>query len=183
MSRLNYDINERNRIIGVLFGTYGQSDKDRQSLYVTLLKEIPNEVLSKACKKLILEQKFLPAVSEIVEACKSLLGTVDENSRVKSWDEAWEEIQKKMQSTPWHTKPTFSRPEIEIAVNAFGWHELQCVLEADMPKVRAQVRRFYEDACKRTAEQSLNKFVLGQNSDALLGYNATIKRLSESKKV
>lgn len=174
---MNYDINERNRIIGILFGTYGQSDKDRQSLYVTMLKEIPNEILAKASKKLILEQKFLPSVSEIVDACKSLIGTVDEASRVKSWDEAWQEIQTAMQRTPWHKKPTFSRPEIETAVRAFGWKELQSVLEVDMPTVRAQVRRFYEDACERSQEQSLNKYVLGQNSDALLGFNETVKRL------
>lgn len=174
---MNYDQKERARIVSVLFKTYGQNDKDRQATYVTVLSEIPNEVLSKACKKLILEQKFLPSVSEIVDACKSLIGTVDEASRVKSWDEAWQEIQTAMQRTPWHKKPTFSRPEIETAVRAFGWKELQSVLEVDMPTVRAQVRRFYEDACERSQEQSLNKYVLGQNSDALLGFNETVKRL------
>ena len=180
---MNYDQKERARIVSVLFKTYGQNDKDRQAAYVTVLSEIPNEVLSKACKKLILEQKFFPAVSEVVDACKSLIGTVDDANRVKSWDEAWQEIQTAIQRTPWHKKPTFSRPEIKIAVNAFGWRELRCSLEAEMPKVRAQVRRFYEDACKRTAEQSLNKYVLGQNSDALLGFNETVKRLSEAKKM
>lgn len=180
---MNYDQKERARIVSILFKTYGQNDKDRLATYVTVLQDIPNEVLSKACKKLILEQKFFPAVSEIVAACKSLIGTVDDANRVKSWDEAWKEIQTAMQRTPWHSKPMFSRPEIEIAINAFGWHELQCSLEADMPKVRAQVRRFYEDACERTAEQALNKFVLGQNSDALLGFNNTIKRLSEAKEI
>lgn len=180
---MNYDQKERVRIVSVLFKTYGLNDKDRQATYVTVLQEIPNEVLSKACKKLILEQKFFPAVSEIVDACKSLIGTVDDASRVKSWDEAWREIQIAMQRTPWHKKTTFSRPEIEIAVNAYGWYELQCSLEADMPIIRAQLRRFYEDACERSAEQSLNKYVLGQNSDALLGFNETIKRLSEAKKI
>lgn len=89
---------ERTQIIGMLFGAYGQSnDSQRQAIYSKMLADIPNPVLKKAVKKIILENKFVPTVSEIVAAAKNLIETVDESKRVKSWMEAWAEIQKQMQ--------------------------------------------------------------------------------------
>lgn len=154
--------------LAVLFGAYGKAgDVNRLGIYSTALKDFPAEVIEKACAKMVLESKFLPAVSEIVDAVKSLMGTADESLRVRSWDEAWGEIEKKMQSTPWGRTPEFSRPEIAAAVSNFGWRDLQATLVEDMPTVRAQMRRMYEDACKRSSEQKLNSYVIGMVQDLL----------------
>lgn len=169
---------ERTQIIGMLFGAYGQSnDSQRQAIYSKMLADIPNAVLKKAVKKIILENKFVPTVSEIVAAAKNLIETVDESKRVKSWMEAWAEIQKQMQDAFVYKKPVFSTPEIESAAMAFGWIALCTTLEKDMPTVRAQVRQLYENACKRRTEADMNGYVLGKNSDGLLSAGQALKRL------
>ena len=84
---------------------------------------------------------FLPAIAYVGVSGKSLMGTADDSTRVREWDEAWDEIERAMQSPPWGHTPVFSRIEIELAVRSFGWHDLQMTLAEDMPTVRAQVRR------------------------------------------
>lgn len=153
----------------MLFGAYGQSnDAQRQAIYASLLKDIPNEVLSKSVKKLLVENKFLPAIAEIVAAAESLMGSIDDTQRVREWDEAWAEIEKAMRATPWYKTPTFSRPEITEAVNNYNWKNLQESLAANMPTVRAQVRGMYETACKRAKERAHNAYVLGRSPEGLL---------------
>lgn len=169
MKLLTYDEERRGQIVGMLFGAFGQAnDAHRQAIYTKVLGDIPNEILSKAVKKLLLESKFLPSIAEVVEAGKSLMGTADDSTRVREWDEAWNEIERAMQATPWGHTPVFSRIEIELAVRSFGWHDLQMTLADDMPTVRAQVRRMYEDVCRRTKEHGHNEYVLGRNKTGLL---------------
>lgn len=152
----------RLKIISVLFGIFGQAgDGRRIALYVKALKDVPLNALDKACEKLMLENKFLPVPAEIIEASRSLIGTVDAKARFKSWDEAWDEIERKMQATPWGHTPEFSTPEIAAAVFNFGWNTLQQSLAADMPTIRAQIRKMYEVACERAKEQSINRYILG----------------------
>lgn len=165
----NNEAEMRIRIIATLFGAYGQAvDGQRPSIYVKMLKDIPVNVLERACQKIILENKFLPSIAEVVEASRSLVGTADDDSRIREWDEAWAEIERAMQATPWGQYPTFSRPEIAQAVASFGWHDLQMTLAEDMPTVRAQVRRMYEDVCKRTKERGSNEYILGKSKTGLL---------------
>ena len=80
-----------------------------------------------------------------------------------------------MQATPGGQYPTFSRPEIAQAVASFGWHDLQMTLAKDMPTVRAQVRRMYEDVCKRTKERGSNEYILGKSKTGLLQPAAKIE--------
>lgn len=170
---------ERTEIIGMLFGAYGQSnDGQRQAIYSKMLSDIPNSVLRKAVKKIILENKFVPAISEIVEAARSLIAEMDETKRVKPWHEAWAEIQNQMHEAFVYKKPVFSTPEIEAAANAFGWMALCTSLEKDMPIVRAQVRQFYENACKRKAEADMNGYVLGTKPEGFIQANDVLIRLT-----
>lgn len=172
----NNEAEMRIRIIATLFGAYGQAvDGQRPSIYVKMLKDIPVNVLERACQKIILENKFLPSIAEVVEASRSLVGTADDDSRIREWDEAWAEIERAMQATPWRQYPTFSRPEIAQAVASFGWHDLQMTLAEDMPTVRAQVRRMYEDVCKRTKERGSNEYILGKSKTGLLQPAAKIE--------
>ena len=172
----NNEAEARIRIIATLFGAYGQAvDGQRPSIYVKMLKDIPVNVLERACQKIILENKFLPSIAEVVEASRSLVGTADDDSRIREWDEAWAEIERAMQATPWGQYPTFSRPEIAQAVASFGWHDLQMTLAEDMPTVRAQVRRMYEDVCKRTKERGSNEYILGKSKTGLLQPAAKIE--------
>lgn len=154
----------------LLFGAYGRANDAQQiAIYHLMLADVPPTLLMLAVKKSIRECKFLPSVAELLGQCELLNDAVNEDLRVKDWDEAWGEIQRLMQSTPWGKQPQFSRPEIAQAVNSFGWNELQRVLAADMPAVRAQMRRFYEDACARSKKQAKNEYALGKNPVGILG--------------
>lgn len=160
---------QRMKIIVTLFGAYGQaSDKNRQLIYIQCLKDIPEQLLGKACKKLLLESEFLPSIAKIVEASREIAGEIDETRRVKTWAEAWDEIEKAMNRTPWEKTPIFSTPEIAKAVFSYGWNTLQQSLAADMPTVRAQIRRIYEDVCKRNLQQANSEYVLIGKKESLI---------------
>lgn len=160
---------QKMKIIVTLFGAYGQaSDKNRQLIYIQCLKDVPDQLLGKACKKLLLESEFLPSIAKIIEASRNIAGEIDETRRVKTWAEAWEEIEKVMYITPWGGTPVFSTPEIAKAVFSYGWNTLQQSLAADMPTVRAQIRRIYEDVCKRSLQQANNEYVLTGEKESLI---------------
>lgn len=156
------------KIIAMMFGAFGQgNDINRIKIYTQFLKSFPFEVVDKAVQKVILNCKFLPTIAELTSAIKELSGAVNEDLRVRSWEEAWNEIQRKMQSTPWGKTPEWSSPEIKAAVDAFGWYDLQTCLADDMPTIRAQMRRFYEDACNRLSNESQNKALFGSGGNIL----------------
>ena len=151
------------KIIASMFACYGQGqDGVRIAAYTNVLSGIPTEILSRVCKKLILESKFLPSVAEIVEASRSLIGTIDESSRTKPWAEAWAEIEKQMQECFVYAQPQFSTKEIEKAVKMYGWHELCETPSKDMRIAKAQLRDMYHEVCERSREESVNNFVLGE---------------------
>ena len=97
-----------------------------------------------------------------------MAGEANENLRVKSWPEAWAEIEKAMFATPWGKVPAFSTPEIAEAVFSYGWNTLQASIEADMPTVRAQIRRIYEDVCARGVNRANNAYVIARRTNCLL---------------
>lgn len=55
-----------------------------------------------------------------------------------------------------------------MAVNRFGWRTLQETLAEDMPTVRAQVRRMYDDICRYSKEHGTSQYVLSGNRQALI---------------
>lgn len=156
-------------IISTLFGAFGQAgDKNRIKIYLKALGDVPAVLLEKTCKKLMLESKFLPSIAEIVEVSRELIGETEEARRVKPWGEAWAEIERAMYSTPWGKRPMFSTPEIAQAAFSYGWDALQTSLAADMPTVRAQVRRMYDDACKGNKARANSLYVLHRQAEDLL---------------
>lgn len=155
------------KIITALFATYGQShDGKRIAIYCKVLKTIPADLLAKACNKIILENTFVPVPAEIRKAAESLYNTAYGGGQ-KSFDEAWEEIERAVWRVGVYRKPEFSTPEIAAVVRAFGWYEL-CTLEADaVNTVRAQVRRMYEDVCRRATDKHMNAYLLGDKAAML----------------
>lgn len=150
------------KIIASMFACYGQGqDGVRIAAYTNVLSGIPMEILSRVCKKLILESKFLPSVAEIVEASRSLMGTMDESSRMKPWAEAWQEIEYQMKTAFVYDKPVFSTKEIEKTVKCYGWKDLCETPSKDFSIAKAQLRNMYEQVCARSKEESVNNYVLG----------------------
>lgn len=150
--------------MALLFGAYGQSqDTQRMKIYCQVLKDIPQEMLASVVQKAMHECKFLPSIAELSEACKSLVATVQGEKVVPDWGEAWHEIERAMQSTPWGKEPKFSHPAIEAAVKQYGWYDLQTCLASEFSTVRAQIRRFYDESAKRYLEERNNKLLIEKN--------------------
>ena len=64
-------------------------------------------------------------------------------------------------------EPMWSTPEVKATVDSYGYDNLGRCLEADMPVVWAQLRKAYEQICKRKEETAVNKYVLKQGEDEL----------------
>lgn len=156
--------NNHTQAITLLFGAYGQwADKQRIAIYCKALQDVPEELLLSVVQKTMLECKFLPSIAELVEACKSITSTVRGTKLVPDWGEAWQEIEKAMQRTPWGKKPEFSHKAIADAVNQYGWNALQNCLASEFSTVRAQIRRMYDESAKRYVEQKTNEALLSKN--------------------
>lgn len=156
--------------MAVLFGAYGQAaDIDRQKIYVADLSDFPAELIGAACKKLRYEAKFLPTISEIVEAAKSLTAT-STGKRLPSWLEAQREIEAQIRAAGMYKSPTFSCKEIEQAVRAYGWLNICMSHTSNMPTVWAQLRKLYENACKYQRSEATNRYVLKDKPPGYLGY-------------
>lgn len=156
--------------IAILFGAYGQgNDIDRQSIYVADLADFSAELIGLATQKLRYESTFLPSISEIVKACKSLVAT-NHNKSLPAWDEAQREITRELQNAGIYKKPSFSRPEIAQVVHTYGWLNI-CMANADnMGTVWAQLRKLYETISQRKNDVQVNKYVLKDKPQGYLGY-------------
>lgn len=156
--------------IGILFGAFGQgSDVNRQLIYVADLEDFSAELVGAACKKLRYEAKFLPSISEVVDACKSLVST-STGKKNPSWIEAQKEIEQQIRDAGIFKKPTFSCKEIQQAVSAYGWLNICMSHTSNMPTVWAQLRKLYENACKYQRSEATNRYILKDKPPGYLGY-------------
>ena len=154
--------------MAVLFGAYGQStDIDRQKIYVADLADFPAELVGVACKKLRYEVKFLPTISEIVDATKSLVAT-STGKRLPSWLEAQAEIEGQIRASGLYKAPKFSCKEIEKAVKAYGWLNICLASDKMMPTIWVQLRKNYEQYCQRKQQDAINSYVLQGRMPCLL---------------
>lgn len=172
----------RLKIITTLFAYYGQAgDGDRIALYCTALNFMSVNLLNKASKRLILTSRFVPTVAEIVDAAKSIVGSLDGNKRALDFDEAWKEIIREAHRAGIYQKPQFSRPEIKETAMTFGWRELCMMPEDDISIARAQMKKIYEAVISRSATRKINLFITG-NSKLQLLVDATVEALPGSVK-
>lgn len=165
------DLTQTSKILSVLFTTYGENDSKRLAIYCQVLKDIPAKVLEKAVMKVIIEwdRVTLPPPAVITNAARSISEEAHPDTRMKLQAEALGEIEAKMLSTPFGKRPMWSTKEIARTVECYGWENLIHTLEEDMPTVRAQLRRVYEDCCKRRTEEAHNQFCLGVAPSGILG--------------
>lgn len=154
--------------MAVLFGAYGQAaDIDRQKIYVADLSDFPAELIGAACKKLRYEAKFLPTISEIVEAAKNLTAA-STGKRLPSWLEAQREIEAQIRAAGTYKSPTFSCKEIEQAVRAYGWLNICLASDKMMPTIWSQLKKNYEQYCWRKQQDATNSYVLQGRVPCLL---------------
>lgn len=159
MTVINSDDEKRKKILAMLFGAFGKADDaDRLAIYGKMLEDMPVVLLSKAVKKLIFEKTFLPSVAEIVTSAKSIAVEVNAANRLPDWQEVWAEIEAAVQSS---APAKFSHPIIALAVKTYGMTNLKtCSIEM-WSAAHAQMRRIYDDLCRRYSEKEMNAYVIG----------------------
>lgn len=155
---------KRAKIITVMLTVYGCSgDSLMIAGYVEFLKDIPVELLDAACKKLVLESEKRPLPATILTAAKQLLAKQN-NEDVVPWEQAWKEITTQLHTEGFYGKPTFSRDEIRLVVERFGWRDLCFCNVKDLPIVRAQMRDMYNSICQRRHTESINEYIMGNKA-------------------
>lgn len=128
--------------------------------YAVALSELAPVELVAGVLKCMRTCKFFPTIAEIMDASMDMV-KVATDTREKSSDEAWNEVQRQMQEAFIYKTPVFSTPEIEQAAKAMGWISL-CETPTDqIGTARAQFRGFYEAACQRSKQSRVNDSVLG----------------------
>ena len=153
---------EHVNVVTTLFVAFGQSgDGKRIALYTKMLCGIPADILKIVCEKAMLQRQFLPSIAELVTDARSLMGD-STHKGVKPFAEVWEEVLQQMQEVFVYDTPTFSTPEIEKAVKAFGWQELCAMETKNKPIVRAQFRDMYAGVCEQELERRVNRYVTGK---------------------
>ena len=163
------DMQSRVQLLSVLFGCYGQAaDTNRLAIYAKMLVDFPVSVLEAASRRLMLENKYLPSVAEIVEACKSISATKSGNAAI-DYITAWQEVREQLYKTGVYGIPQFSSPMIESAVRAIGgWRNLAMVEERNFPVLQAQFRDAFNIIKKREADNAINCYVLKLDGKAPL---------------
>ena len=153
--------------IAMLFASFGQaSDAERMAVYVEVLKDVSTNVLSVACKKAMMECKFLPSIAELIESAQNIVAEANGTQELP-FAVVWEEILREIDRTYVWDKPKFSRKEIHQLVNAFGWQELKMMETKNIPTIRAQLSKMYDGICERNKEKRRNDYLLG-NGELLL---------------
>ena len=178
--------------VSVLFGAYGKADDtDRQKIYCRLLVDVSPELLAAGVERAISTRTFLPSVKELLDDCLSVASRVDPALEVKSWPEAWREIERAVRETYWGRTPKFSTPEIEAAVKSYGWRNIYMSEEREWQIIHAQLRDIYRTICERgrdrrldgrlAAKYSLTGMAAGEIGEAVRCLAAKMDREGERK--
>ena len=155
------ELQRRTKIITALMAIWNCSGNENMiTSYVATTKDVPVDLLDAACKKVSAECESRPVPATIIKAAKSLQGEVN-GTNFLPFPDVWEEIIRELHDNFVYGEPKFSRTEIKELVNAFGWQELCEMRTSDIPIIRAQLKKMYEDICERKKEKDVNAYVLG----------------------
>ena len=148
----------RKEIFNLLFASYKSGNEvstETIKAYTALLSDIPTPQLKASVVKCTTTCKYLPSIAEIREAAMEISAEVTD-SRLKTFAEAWGEIEKNVKTVGYYGKPQWSAPEIEEAVKIIGWIELCTVEQAALNTMRAQFKGIYTSICERKQQRQHN---------------------------
>lgn len=171
-AELNIEI-EITKLVGVLAACFPTVQMSASSVnaYVSMLKDIPREVLRATVEQCIAESEFLPTIARLRDKAFLLMSDV---AHLPTPFEAWGIVIQEVRRTGFYRSPKFEQALIARAVECIGWQEL-CMSEnhvadrAHFVKVyEALVRRAIQDA-KALPSARLLQEAAGRRSIALEG--------------
>ena len=123
--------------------------------WALMLSDLDAVVAKAAIIKVCRDSKFFPSVAQIVAAANEL---DPRNERLPTAAEAWEEVERLIQSLGPYRAPKYSCDTVKRAVRAIGW--LQLCLGENPEADRAHFLRLYESMRSRHREDRENEKVL-----------------------
>lgn len=163
-------------------------DKDMLQFYVEMLanERLNPLVLSKAVQKLILSNKFLPTIAEIVTQYKELEGYI-KAKEAKSPLDAWDEVQRVIGGYGYEHGLNQIKDATAKKVASVMWRDL-CYGSIDSVSVRrGQFLKLYTQEIEKTEQDKANAKLIADTPE-LVSYrekrlSENIKAISESKKI
>ena len=140
--------------------------------WALMLSDLDAVVAKAAIIKVCRESKFFPSVAQIVFAAQEL---DPRNEKLPTAAEAWEEVERLIQTMGPYRAPKYSCGTVKRAVRAIGW--LQLCLGENPEADRAHFLRLYESMRSRHRENQENEKVL-----ALSGMRDVVAALAANLK-
>jgi hypothetical protein len=139
------------KLIGALGAAFPNTQLSAPTIkvYVSMLEDIPVEVLTVAVEQSIADCEFLPTVRALRDIAFKL---TSELSSQPTAGEAWGMVKKEIERSGFYRKPHFEEPLIERTVERMGWREL-CSSENPVAD-RAHFMKFYESLLGREIENA-----------------------------
>lgn len=127
------------KLVGVMAVAYPSTQVSDATVevYVSMLKDIPLDILTASIQQCMAESDFLPTIAKIRERALSLTCQVAPEPL-----EAWGIVLKEIQRTGFYRSPVFENSIISKAVDCIGWQTL-CSSENQVAD-RAHFSRVYE---------------------------------------
>ena len=136
--------------------------------WALMLSDLDAVVAKAAIIKVCRESKFFPSVAQIVVASNEI---DPRNEKLPTAAEAWEEVERLIQTVGPYRAPKYSCDTVKRAVRAIGW--LQLCLGENPEADRAHFLRLYESMRSRHRENQENEKVL-----ALSGMGEVLRALA-----
>lgn len=127
------------KLVGLMAAAFPNVQASDQTIkvYVTMLKDIPLDLLTVSVQQCMAESEFLPTVAKVREKALKLSAPVAPEPL-----EAWGVVQKEIQRVGSYRSPKFDDPIIDKAVDCIGWQTL-CLSENPVAD-RAHFSKVYE---------------------------------------
>lgn len=132
------------KLIGLMAAAFPSQQMSAESIkvYITMLRDIPLDVLSASVQQCMAESDFLPSVAKIREKAIYLTTPIAPEPL-----EAWGVVLKEIARAGFYRSPHFDDPIIAKAVDCIGWQTL-CSSE-NQPADRAHFSKVYEGLVRR----------------------------------
>lgn len=147
-AKLDHEI-EVLKIIKIMVSAYPNTqitDATREA-YVTMLRDVPLEILEAAVQQSMAESEFLPTIARVREKAIA----ISRPHHVSSL-EAWGIVKKALLEVGFYHSPNFDDPLIAKAVDCIGWRTL-CSSENE-PADRAHFSKLFESLIRREEEDA-----------------------------
>lgn len=127
------------KLVGVMAAAYPNTQVTDATVevYITMLQDIPLNVLTASVQQCMAESEFLPTVAKLREKAIALTSPATMESL-----QAWGEVLKEMSRAGFYRSPSFDDPLIAKAVDCIGWRTL-CSSE-NQAADRAHFAKVYE---------------------------------------